>query len=240
MKKPIIGIISSREFNKNNYFRRIQKFPSQYSKMIIKAGGIPIGILLPNGYFYEDALKLCDGFVFQGGMNIFPEQLKCMHYIVKNKKPALGVCLGMQTIAGYCWLDNLLNGIKSYNDITKNYKKGITFLSKVNNHNKIDPFDNRRINDAKHDIILDKDSRLYNIFKKNCISKVSVHNYKVQDTVLNNSKLFKIVGRSLDNVIEAIESKDNNYFFIGVQFHPELEEENIILFKELIKACKKP
>ena len=52
-------------------------------------------------------------------------------------------------------------------------------------------------------------------------------------------KIFKVTGKSKDGTIEAIEGLDTNHFIVGVQFHPELEKQNNILFKRLVKEARK-
>lgn len=64
--------------------------------------------------------------------------------------------------------------------------------------------------------------------RKKSISVVSLHNY-----VLPNIGSDFVISATKDNVIEAIEYNDNKRFVLGVQFHPEIEEDNH-LFKRLI------
>ena len=86
-----------------------------------------------------------------------------------------------------------------------------------------------------HDVILNKGSKLYNIYKKDVIKVNSRHNF-----ILKNTNL-KITGLSGDGYIEAIEDPSKE-FFLGVQWHPEtmLEYDPIQnnLFKCFIKYCK--
>ena len=53
-------------------------------------------------------------------------------------------------------------------------------------------------------------------------------------------KLFKIGAISEDGVIEAIESNISDLLWLGVQFHPELEDNNnlIVNFINLAKKQK--
>lgn len=64
--------------------------------------------------------------------------------------------------------------------------------------------------------------------RKKSISVVSLHNY-----VLPNIGSDFVISATKDNIIEAIEYKDKKKFVLGVQYHPEIEEDNI-LFKRLI------
>lgn len=83
-----------------------------------------------------------------------------------------------------------------------------------------------------HDVDIIKDSKLHEIIKKDCIPVNSRHNdYIVSTNLFISAK---------NNIIEAIEDK-NKDFFIGVQWHPEsLQDENSYnLFDSFFKAVKK-
>ncbi|MBP3920500.1 MAG: gamma-glutamyl-gamma-aminobutyrate hydrolase family protein [Bacilli bacterium] len=67
-------------------------------------------------------------------------------------------------------------------------------------------------NNTNHEVILNKNSKIYEIIGKEKITVNSRHNYKVENTNLN------VTGKS--DVIEVIEDKDKQ-FFIGVEWHPE-------------------
>ena len=67
-----------------------------------------------------------------------------------------------------------------------------------------------------HDVIINKDSILYNIISKDKISVNSFHSKEV-----TKNERFKIVALAEDGVIEGIELKDYP-FCMGVQWHPEL------------------
>lgn len=235
-KKPIIGIIPSNYKDIKNPFNNYIKFVNNYFEMINKSGGIPLGILFPNGEFNTKLLKICDGFLIPGGSSINSYQINTIHYAIMNKKPVLGICLGMQVIGAYVYIKDKYKNI-SYQKIENIFNNKIEneFLEKITNHNKVNPFNLENINNSKHIVVLNKNSKIYNIYKKSKLNIPSIHNYKVKDNIINNSKYFKITGKSLDNVVEVIENIDNKNFIIGVQFHPELEKENIVLFRKLIK-----
>lgn len=202
MKKPIIGIISQPYgFNEEGIFRKRYYVLDNYTKIIANNNAIPIGILMNDLQVIKESLDMCDGFIITGGILIQDYHLKVIDYAIKNNKPLLGICMGMQALAMYSTKEKV--------------------LTKVDNHNEV----NHSVN------IIDQDSHLYNIFKTNKLEVNSYHNYQV-NTIGNN---FKIVAKSDDNVIEAIEYKDKNNFIIGVQWHPELLETMQPLIKELIK-----
>ena len=152
---------------------------------------------------YKKILNLCDGVIFQGGDNLEEYDIEAMKYLYNINKPVLAICLGMQIM-------------------------GITFSGEeinVNNHKKTLSY--------AHTIKINKNSKLYNIFKTDVIKVNSRHK-----SVLKNTNL-KVVGISNDGYIEAIEDTSKR-FFIGVQWHPEsmidydIKQKN--LFKYFIKT----
>lgn len=209
-----------------------------YQKRINEVGCIPIGLLFPDGRFTKEEADLCDAFVISGGVDVESVGINLVHYAIKNNKPLLGICLGAQTLAGYDWVINHLGEQATYEDIDNFYKYEYekNYLEEVSNHDKVEPFVIDDIEQSKHDVlIVDKDSNFYKIFSKDIVKMPSLHNYMIKkDLVLNH---FNVVGKSLDDVIEIIEYKGNN-FIIGVQFHPELEEENLKLFEALKSNIK--
>ena len=79
-----------------------------------------------------------------------------------------------------------------------------------------------------HEIIIDKNSKLYTILKKEKILVNSRHK-----SVLKNTDL-DVSSKSYDGYIESIEDK-NKKFFVGVQWHPE-DIKMRELFREMIKT----
>lgn len=239
MNKPIIGIISSRSEDSNPFLTKTS-FNETYVKRIIEAGGIPIGIIFPNDEFNTDVLDLCDGFVMQGGLNIYSSNINTVHYAFLNKKPILGICMGFQTMAGYEYLRNRY-GMFTYKDVSSFFKPEdeVDFIEKKTGHDELNPFCLSKIEKSKHMVLLDKNSKLANIFEKTYLNMPSVHSWCVKDDVFVKNTIYKVVGRSDDDNIEAIESVTSNWWAIGVQFHPELEEDNLDLFKSLVNEAKR-
>lgn len=240
MSKPIIGIISNREEVLDRPFLTKTSFNETYVKRIIEAGGIPIGIIFPNDEFNTDVLDLCDGFVMQGGLNIYSSNINTVHYAFLNKKPILGICMGFQTMAGYEYLRNRY-GMFTYKDVSSFFKPEdeVDFIEKKTGHDELNPFCLSKIEKSKHMVLLDKNSKLANIFEKTYLNMPSVHTWCVKDDVFVKNTIYKVVGRSDDDNIEAIESVTSNWWAIGVQFHPELEEDNLDLFKSLVNEAKR-
>lgn len=85
-----------------------------------------------------------------------------------------------------------------------------------------------------HDIVIKKDSLLYNIIGKDIVTVNSRHKSKIIDTSLNISAWNK-------DTIECIEDS-NKKFFLGVEWHPEsminFDETSNKIFKYFINTCK--
>ena len=151
MEKPIIGMISPRTTKEDKPFDNYTKFINTYPKRIIECGGIPIGLVFPYGKFEIDQADLCDAFVLQGGPTIESSQINIIKYAIDKKKPILGICLGMQTMAGYNWVYNEL-GDTTYKEIENFFNPEYEdyFLEKRKGHDNLDPFYLSQIEKSKH------------------------------------------------------------------------------------------
>ncbi len=183
-------------------------FNQEVINVIYKYKFIPIGIIVdfnnnPNLEFnkIKNIIDLCDGFILQGGSDYYDIDILITKYLYDKNIPTLGICLGMQTMA------MTFNGI----------------MGEISNHNSKNKY--------VHEIEINKNSKLYNIIKKNKILVNSRHNSYILNTDLDVS--------ATNNIIEAIEDKSKR-FFIGVQWHPEsiMDENNILLFNSFFLSTK--
>ena len=227
MKKPIIGIVCKQE-------KIRKKFSNVYIReevkdAIIYNGGIPIGIINVNNdeyrvsdnwyYSYNDedyknlyeVLKLCDGVIFQGGNACSNYEMNICKYCYDLDIPVLGICCG----------ENVM--VRCLGGTTK-------LVSNPDVHHQLNV-------EYVHSIKIKKNTKLYNIIKKEEINVNSRH-LKVVDTCPN----LCVSAIDSDGNIECVEDK-NKKFFIGLRFHPEslyLKDENMNnIFVAFIDACKK-
>lgn len=236
-----IGILpTTKLYEDDNPYNDIYTFNNVYIKKIYESGAIPIGILLNDGILDYNTLDMCDGFLIGGGKKIESYYLEIIDYAIKNNKPLLGICLGMQSIGVYSYIETLLKednlSLTKDNFISKFSKikeEKINFLKPVEGHYNI-KITREEYLPNKHKVDVIKDSKLFNIYKKDTINVLSMHNYAVN--LIGNDIL---INCKYDDVIEGIEYKDKNLFILGVQWHPEIEKENNILFETLIKEAEK-
>ena len=66
----------------------------------------------------------------------------------------------------------------------------------------------------------------WSIYKTNKRSVLSLH----LKQVTNVGSDFKVSARAKDNIIESLEYKDKSHFILGVQYHPELDDDKIFKY----------
>lgn len=189
-----IGIIGRVNENKVTYNKEVVKVITDY-------GFIPLGIIVNfendvNNEFklIKPLIDMCSGFILQGGNNCYDIDILITKYLYDKNIPTLGICLGMQTMA------LAFNGIEG--EIGLSHKSNDKYV---------------------HNIIINKNTKLYEIMNKNEILVNSRHKDYIISTDLDVC--------AHNEIIEAIEDK-NKKFFIGVQWHPEslMDENSILLF----------
>ena len=221
--KPVIGILATSNYlQTDDTFKDTYRYGNNYIKKIVENGGIPYLIPYVDDKKIEDTLDICDGLLLPGGNRVISTNYDVIDYFYKNNKPMLGICLGMQTLAMYS-----VNIEQDNKRIIKKIDNGVdhwpTELFRDNNDTLV------------HSVFIEKDSKLYDIFKQDIIEVNSVHKCTVSEV---GSK-FRVTIKSSDGLIEGIEYNGEDKYIIGVQFHPEVLDQHNILFKEFINKCKK-
>lgn len=117
----------------------------------------------------------------------------------------------------------------NYTEIYEHFKISNPYLKRLEDdlvHRKLVTKNIDTINNAKHKIDIKKNSVLYDIYKSDQIDVVSLHS-----SVVNRTTQDIKISAMCDDVIEGVEYKD---FILGVQFHPEILQDNKI-FEWLVK-----
>ena len=221
--KPVIGILATSNYlQTDDTFKDTYRYGNNYIKKIVENGGIPYLIPYVDDKIIEDTLDICDGLLLPGGNRVISTNFDVIDYFYKNNKPMLGICLGMQTLAMYS-----VNIEQDNKRIIKKIDNGVdhwpTELFRDNNDTLV------------HSVFIEKDSKLYDIFKQDIIEVNSVHKCTISEV---GSK-FRATIKSSDGLIEGIEYNGEDKYIIGVRFHPEVLDQHSILFKEFINKCKK-
>lgn len=239
-KRPIIGISGSMIIDQGGMFPGYKRsyVNNDYVKAVINAGGIPLIIPMNmDDEIIEAQINMVDGLILSGGHDIdpllfneephqklggiYPDRDRFDFLIIKKamgkKMPILGICRGHQVI-------NVANGGSLYQD-----------LSLIDGcyikHNQ------GELSDVKtHTISIEKNSVLNQILGDvTCCN--SFHHLAVNKVAPG----FKVVARSKDGVIEAIERIEKP-LVMGIQWHPEMlagvDENMLNIFKYFIKECK--
>ena len=155
-------------------------------------------------------LNLCDGIILQGGTTCEAYESWIAKYCYDNNIPILGICAGQNAIA---------RGLG-----------GMTF--KISNPEKHD----KSFEEYVHSIKINKESKFYEIVKKEEIMVNSRHKNSIKDCPKLNKVAF-----CEDGYPDVIEDS-NKSFYIGVRFHPKSlykKDENMNnIFKAFLGACK--
>ena len=216
MKSPIIGI--TLDFENNGGYSNFPWYAirENYLTCLTKFGAIPFPL------FHQKSantplLKILNGLIITGGnFDINPKlyaepssgareiknkrtnfEIDIFNKFLETQKPILGICGGEQ-------LMNVASGGNLIQDI---------------NHSTSTKIEHEQINsknETSHQIIINKDSKLYNIINKKKINVNSAHHQSVN----NLGKNFISTAVAPDGIIEAIEHVKHPWC-IGLQWHPE-------------------
>ncbi len=186
---------------------------------LTKKGVLPILIPDVKDELLVDILSEMDGFVFQGGVDLAPEtygeqpigrwkgdayrdryEMKILDFAIKNSKPVLGICRGLQ-------LMNVYFGGTLYQDTA-------TQNPSADEHRSAELYDT-----IKHPITFVKGTFLAHLYSEDKNPNVNtVHHQAVKDLGID----LEVYAKAPDGIIEAFGySKEPDGKVMGVQWHPE-------------------
>jgi putative glutamine amidotransferase len=229
--RPLIGI--------NTDYRVVAKGRTPHSFMhsgyydcVLTAGGLPI--LIPPLNKEQDLAPIVDrldGVILTEGDDMDPQKMglgphpsikvmperrevadRLLCKLVQQKRlPTLGVGVGMQEL-------NVVYGGGLYQHLPEDMPKGI-------------PHRDPQGGVHRHWVIMEKGTLMEDIYGEGEIGVNSYHHQGIRKVAPG----FRASALAPDGLVEAIESKDENWFCVGVQWHPQ-NEGNISLDMQLIEA----
>ena len=225
-KRPVIGITG-------NYEDLTCKLGRGYYQSVVEAGGVPVVIPpVADKHVIINTLEHIDALILSGGGDINPlwageEPSPRLHGINQERDlpelliarlaynrqiPMLGICRGIQTLA-------TAFGGKVSQDICD--------VATVKHSQDADR------SEATHSVTIEQDSTLFNIYKEDKLMVNSFHHQAVAEA----GDKFRVVAKSADGIVEAMESAEFKSI-LGVQWHPECLEEGLPLFQWLVDEAK--
>ena len=227
--KPVIGITG-------NYGELTCKLAEGYYKSVVRAGGVPVIIPpLSDTDVIINTLEKLDGLILSGGADYDPHyageepwptlgtinqerdlpELFITQLAYNRQLPILGICRGIQTLA-------MALGGHVRQDI-----------SDIQGHNHSQEEDR---NVATHTVTVEKGSLLSRIYSGCQFSILNVNSFHHQAVDETGSR-FRVIARSDDGIIEAMESTEYKNI-LGVQWHPECLESGAPIFQWLVEEAQ--
>ena len=230
--KPVIGITG-------NYDDLTCKLGQGYYKSVVAAGGVPL-IIPPvaDKDVVLNSLDHIDALILSGGGDYNPlwageEPSPLLHNINRERDlpellitrlaynrqiPMLGICRGIQTLA-------MALGGKVAQDISE--VRGEKLEVSVKHSQDADR------SEPTHSITIEPNSVLHCLYGSEVLNVNSFHHQAVRET----GEKFRVVAKSPDGIVEAMESTEYKSI-LGVQWHPECLKEGKPLFEWLVNEAK--
>ena len=198
---------------------------NNYVKRITEAGCIAVCLAPVDGRISQEQLELCDGFIVQGGTQMWPYHFQVIHHAATTGKKYLGICLGSQLVHRYYKMRDLIAemGLEGpldevMIDLFYNKEIGHNFLHRIEGH-RMTGITREDTDCVKQDTSIVPGTILHRLLGREQIRAASFHNWRAEDP----SSALTVNAWSTDgtNTIEGLENGKN---ILGVQFHPEVDD----------------
>lgn len=210
--RPTIAITLGSDLPERPHAYRLNR---GYVEALLRAGAVPIA--LAPGLDTESLhaiLDDVDGVLLPGGVDPHPSlfdepihpsttidepldalEIEVIEEARRRELPILGICRGSQI------LNVALGG-----SLIQDLEPGVV------THRQSEP-----LNVESHELRLEADSILAGLYGSTDLKVNSLHHQAIGRI----GESLRVVGRSEDNIVEAIESDDPQRWIVGVQYHPE-------------------
>jgi putative glutamine amidotransferase len=215
-----IGIYGPDDSN-NQPLKSFGLWAPGFAPAVTAAGGIPVPLQIVQGCSWDDILEAVDGVVFAESRATNARQQaaesRLCEWCQKHSLPFLGVDQGLHVL-------NTTFGGTLHLDVSRELPDALQHRQPP------EP-------GVRHAIAVTERTRLARLYGEGEIVVNSEH----RKAVCKPARGFVISARALDGVIEAIECEAENWFAMGVQWHPASATASgldIQLFRGLIEACE--
>ena len=215
----------------------VGKKSEAYAQAVQAAGGNPLVLQPPeSGPPPANRLKDLDGLLLAGGRDLDPafwgetlhpktcpmdearqaSDLALLEEAERHRLPVLAVCLGIQELA---------------------VQRGGTLIQHVPDEPNAGKHDGTTQRPVTHVVTIEADSLLSGVVGPEPLETNSRHHQAVREP----GRGMRVVARSADGLIEAVESEDRDRFVLGVQWHAEDlidEPRHLALFKALCERAE--
>lgn len=217
--RPLIGI-NADFFAATKTYAAHARVNAGYFDAVLAAGGLPV-LLPPVGKEGEldDLLDRVDGVLLTGGLDMDPRRngqaltssiqpmadrrdtsdRLLVRRIVERQMPVLAIGVGMQQL-------NVFTGGTMFLHLPIDVPKALPHFDPAGGPH-------------RHIVMLEPDTKIDEIYGGGEL-RVNSRHHQAVNTV---GKGMRVGARSPDGVIEAIEAADQDWFCLGVQWHPEAD-----------------
>lgn len=233
--RPVIGI--NLDFvPATKHGGAVTRLAAGYFDKVYEADGLPIALPpIPREEAVETMLDRIDGLILCGGLDLDPKRqnlpshstvvpmsprredfdFMLLRLAMKRQIPILGIGVGMQQI-------NVARGGSLFLHLPEDLPKALPHF---------DPSGGPH----RHIVLLEPGTRLDDIYGGGELRVNSSHHQAIKKL----GQGLRVSAKSPDEVIEAIEVDDDEWFCVGVQWHPEAETASALdmqLFRAFIEA----